>query len=92
MQVKGLPCSEVALPPVVSAASKDVPLTVNTFTFSLHFTVQRAFPTTNQTKADYKLNSTSFPSNCGTESSRTIITPQKDLVAEIAITVSALEK
>lgn len=38
------PVSELALPPLVAAASKDVPRTENTFTFSSHFTVQIAFP------------------------------------------------
>lgn len=34
----------MALPPLVAAASKDVPRTENTFTFSSHFTVHKAFP------------------------------------------------
>lgn len=39
-----LPSSDVALPPPGEAASKDVPLTVNTLTASSHFTVLRALP------------------------------------------------
>lgn len=38
------PFSELALPPLVAAASKAVPRTENTFTFSSHFTVHNAFP------------------------------------------------
>lgn len=41
-----LPFSELALPPLVAAASKDVPRTENTFTLSSHFTVHNAFPET----------------------------------------------
>lgn len=38
------PFSTLALPPLVGAASKDVPRTENTLTASSHWTVQRTFP------------------------------------------------
>lgn len=42
--MKHPPFSTLALPPLTGAASKEVPRTENTFTFSSHFTVHRAFP------------------------------------------------